>query len=117
MRMKGDFEDFIDIDPNYKFKKNQRIQITNAQVPITHILNNEEIYVKNEKEATKYIMEKIVEKGDRDIYSYRNYMNNCKNKSKKTFSISFQLNLIIQLNLVLLIFLVKEIKMIQINLN
>ena len=89
MRMKGDFEDFIDIDPNYKFKKNQRIQITNAQVPITHILNNEEIYVKNEKEATKYIMEKIVEKGDRDIYSYRNYMNNCKNKSKKTFSISF----------------------------
>ena len=53
---------------------------------------------------------------DGDIYSYRNYMNNCKNKSKKTFSI-FQLNLIIQLNLVLLIFLVKEIKMIQINLN
>ena len=93
MRMKGDFEDLIETIPNNNFNKNQRIQITNAQYPINHIINNEinieNIEFENEKKVRNYIMEKIVEKGDNDIYSNRYKIPNKKNKHKKTFSISF----------------------------
>ena len=93
MRMKGNFEDLIETVPNNIFNKNQRIQITNAQYPINYFftdeINVENIELENPKEVRNYIMKKIVEKGDKDIYSNRYKIPYKKNKHKKTFSISF----------------------------
>ena len=93
MRMKGNFEDLIETIPDNIFNKNQRIQITNAQYPINSIftdeINVENIELENPKEVRNYIMKKIVEKGDKDIYSNRYKIPYKKDKHKKTFSISF----------------------------
>ena len=90
MKMKGNFEDLIENDYNNLYNKNQRIQITNAQYPINNIIINKDNMKIDSKEAKNYIMEKIIEKCDNDIYSAKNNEQIKKKKQhKKHFSISF----------------------------
>ena len=90
MKMKGNFEDLIENDYNNLYNKTQRIQITNAQYPINNIITNKDDMKIDSKESRNYIMEKIIEKCDNDIYSSKNNEQiKMKNKHKKHFSISF----------------------------
>ena len=90
MKIKGNFENLIENDYNNFSCKNQRIQITNAQYPINNIINNKDNMKIDSKESRNYIMKKIIEKCDNDIYSSNNNEKiKKKNKHKKHFSISF----------------------------
>ena len=100
MKMKGDFKKFL--DENY-LGNNPRIQITNAEVPIDKIINNNYDDLNNEN-SNFNISDKIIKDGDNDVYakitpkknsnnkydSYNfNYSDSYKKNNKKNFSISF----------------------------
>ena len=102
MRMKGDFEKMMEKHPEFIYKTNPRIQVTNAQYPIEYILNEDvekgDVGVYGKPSLNnQLISQKIIEKCDRDIYD-KNVMiyssndiikvKNKENKIKK-YSISF----------------------------
>ena len=91
MRMKGNFEEFINNNSNNIFYKNQNSQIQNSEYPIK---KNDEI---KEEEKLKNKITQNDEKIDNIIYSSKNNNSNQRNvkryKHKKTFSISFPIKL------------------------
>ena len=92
MRMKGNFEEFINNNSNNIFYKNQKSQIQNSEYPIK---KNDEI--KEEEISINKIIQKNDEKIDNIIYSSKNNNNNQsivkRYKHKKPFSISFPIKL------------------------
>ena len=103
MRMKGDFEKMMEKHPEFIYKTNPRIQVTNAQYPIEYILNEDvkkgDVGVYGKPSLNnELISQKIIEKCDSDIYDknimmYNNNSNLIKVKAKenkiKKYSISF----------------------------
>ena len=74
MRMKGNFEEFINNNSNNIFYKNQKSQIQNSEYPIK---KNDEI--KEEEKLKNKITQKNDEKIDNIIYSSKNNNSNQRN--------------------------------------